>query len=89
MIPVAQTSDPTSISIPADLQRAIEAMLGPAIERAIERVNANAALPLLESICIYDLIDTGQLEAVKLGRLRRVVVTSTLQLVQKLRATQD
>jgi excisionase family DNA binding protein len=34
---------------------------------------------------IYDLLRTGQLEAVKIGRSRRVVIASTVKLVERLR----
>jgi excisionase family DNA binding protein len=34
---------------------------------------------------VYELLRTNQLEAVKIGRARRVVIASTIRLVERLR----
>ena len=54
----------------------------------LETIEDTAARLSIGRTAVYELIRLNQIEAVKFGKSRRIVIASTLQLVERLRSGQ-
>jgi excisionase family DNA binding protein len=52
----------------------------------LESVDDTAARLGVGRTTVYDLLRAGRLEAIKLGKSRRIIIASTLRLVEQLRS---